>query len=71
VGRDLPQRTEPRRVMTETIPIKKQNGLPPGSAHLRNRLLSPVFAPYVVACGHVRRRAAEAKQNASKAKTHL
>ena len=28
-GRDLPQRTGPRRAMTETIPTKKQNGLPP------------------------------------------
>jgi hypothetical protein len=27
-GRDLPQRTGARRVMTETIPIKKQIGLP-------------------------------------------
>jgi len=29
-GRDLPQRTGARRVMTETIPIKKQNGFPSG-----------------------------------------
>jgi hypothetical protein len=27
-GRDLPQRTGQGRVMTETIPIKKQTGLP-------------------------------------------
>jgi hypothetical protein len=32
-GRDLPQRTGARRVMTETIPINKQTGLPPGSVH--------------------------------------
>ena len=29
-GRDLPQRTSAVASMTETIPSKKQNGLPPG-----------------------------------------
>jgi len=31
--RDLPQRTQHRRVMTESIPSKKRNGLPPWSVH--------------------------------------
>jgi hypothetical protein len=30
-GRDLTQRTEPWRVMPETTPTKKFDGLPPGS----------------------------------------
>jgi hypothetical protein len=40
-GRDLPQRSGHRRVMTETIPTKKQNGLPPGSVRPINQEIKP------------------------------